>query len=103
MILEKMSSELSLPAGYVARLIRTASHQYKRYEIPKRGGGMREIFHPSRRLKALQRWLLANVVESWPVHGAAMAYIPGVSIMDNARVHAESKYLLRMDLEKFFP
>ena len=103
MILNKMSNELSLPPNYVARLVRTASHQYKRYEIAKRTGGTRTILHPYKRLKTLQRWLLANVVDSWPVHPAASAYRKGKTILDNAKVHAKSKYLLRMDLKDFFP
>jgi RNA-directed DNA polymerase len=103
MILEKMSNQLSLPPTYINRLVRIASYQYKRYEIPKKAGGTRTILHPSKRLKALQRWLLANVIEAWPVHPAAMAYRKGQTILDNAKVHAQSKYLLRMDLHNFFP
>ena len=103
MIIEKICNELSLPSSYVRRLVLSASHQYKRYEIPKKAGGTRTILHPSKRLKALQRWLLANIIEVWPVHPAAMAYRKGLTILDNAKVHAKSKYLLRMDLQNFFP
>jgi RNA-directed DNA polymerase len=103
MVIEKMCNELSLPPTYVGRLVLSASHQYKRYEIPKKAGGTRTILHPSKRLKALQRWLLANIIEVWPVHPAAMAYRKGQTILDNAKVHAKSKYLLRMDLQNFFP
>ena len=46
----------------------------------------------------------ANVIASWPVHPApATAYRKGKTILDNAKVHAKSKYLLRMDLHDFFP
>lgn len=103
MILEKLSSELSIPEATVMRIIRSASHEYKEYQIPKRTGGFRTIHHPSRPLKALQRWLLINVIELWPVHAAAAAYRKGKSIFDNATAHAPSRYLLRMDLEDFFP
>ena len=101
--MERMAGELSLPANHVARLVKTASHQYKEYSIAKRGGGTRTIFHPSRRLKALQRWLLNNVIAAWPVHDAATAYREGRSILDNARRHAGTRFLLRMDLQEFFP
>lgn len=103
MIIEKMSSELSLPLKYVDFLALTASHQYKQYTIPKRTGGQRTILHPSRKLKALQRWLLSNVIARWPVHPAAMAYRSGISIFDNANIHVQSQYLLRMDMTNFFP
>lgn len=66
-------------------MVRTASHHYKTYAIPKRDGGTRTIEHPSKKLKALQRWLLTNVLEGLPVHPAAMAYKKGISIFDNAK------------------
>src|SRR5207249_4475372 len=44
-----------------------------------------------------------NVIEALPVHPAATAYRKGNSIFDNAKVHANSRYLLRMDLKDFFP
>jgi RNA-directed DNA polymerase len=103
MILERMSGELSVPFKYIERMVKSASYHYKRYTIPKRSGGERVIFHPSRKLKALQRWLLSNVIEYWPVHPAAMGYRPGKSIFDNASAHIDSRYLLRMDMENFFP
>lgn len=103
MIMARMAKELSLPANHVARLARTASYQYKEYQIAKRGGGMRTILHPSKRLKALQKWLLANVIADWPVHNAATAYRKGRTILDNAKAHVSTRFLLRMDLHEFFP
>jgi RNA-directed DNA polymerase len=103
MIVERMAKEMGLPAHYVYSIARTASHEYKQYSIQKRDGGTRTIHHPSRRLKALQRWLLANVIEHLPVHVGATAYRKGQSIFDNASVHATSRYLLRMDFTNFFP
>ena len=58
MIIEQMSRELGVPRKFIVNLARGASHEYKYYQIPKRGGGIRAIYHPSRRLKGLQRWLL---------------------------------------------
>lgn len=103
MILEAMSEDLAVPISYIEGLARGASHEYKTYNIPKRSGGHRTINHPSKRLKALQRWLLHNVVKALPIHPAAMAYRAGYSILDNAKKHAPSRYLLRMDFEAFFP
>lgn len=103
MILERMAEEIGVPVRFVESVARTATHEYKRYEIPKRSGGTRVIHHPSKRLKALQRWLLAYVIEKLPVHPAAAAYQKKKSIFDNARIHAPSRYLLRMDFKDFFP
>jgi len=98
-----MSSELALPREFIKSLARAASHEYREYEIPKRTGGTRTVHHPSRRLKALQRWLLTRVVSALPVHESAAAYRVGRSILDNAKVHTGSRYLLRMDFTNFFP
>ena len=103
MIIEQMAKELGLPAEFVVSLANGASHEYKKYEIPKRTGGSRIIYHPSRRLKALQRWLLRRVINLLPVHSAAVAYQANRSIFDNASAHSSSRYLLRMDLRDFFP
>ncbi len=103
MIIENMAADLGLKVAFIDSLARGASHAYKVYSIPKRSGGARIIEHPSRQLKALQRWFLQYVISKLPVHPAAMAYQKNRSILDNASVHANSKYLLRMDFEKFFP
>lgn len=103
MIMERMGKELFLPANHIAQLAKTASHQYKIYKINKHGGDTRTIEHPSRRLKTLQKWLLTNVIETWPVHDAATAYRKGTSILNNAQLHVGNAYLLRMDLKEFFP
>ncbi len=102
-ILEKMSIDLNIPSTYLLKMARTASHCYKTYTIPKRSGGERTINHPSKELKAIQRWLLINVIEKWPVHEAAVAYRQGIGIKHNAAHHVKSRYLLRMDLSDFFP
>jgi RNA-directed DNA polymerase len=103
MMIERMAVELGLPEAFIYAVARGASHAYKVYSVPKRTGGRRDICHPSRVLKGLQRWLLRGVIENLPVHAAATAYIRGRSIMDNARVHVASRYLLRMDFTDFFP
>lgn len=103
MIVEQISTSFGLSAKFIVKLAKGASHEYKQYLVPKRRGGYRVIYHPSRRLKGLQRWLLTNIIENWTLHEAAMAYRHSRSIFDNASLHANSRYLLRMDFENFFP
>lgn len=103
MLLEQISSELLLPQPFVASIARSASHRYKSYQIKRRDGRKREIHHPSKQLKAIQRWLLRRVIAQLPVHGAATAYKPGARTWDNAVAHSESRFLLRMDFRSFFP
>jgi len=102
-LVQHMAHGLGLPSSYIERAALRANHSYKTYFIEKRNGGKREIHHPSRSLKALQRWLASNVISSWPVHQSAMAYRKGRSIADNASAHRRFAYSLRLDLQGFFP
>ena len=102
MLLERISLDLGLDTDYLTGLASAASHHYKKYEIPKKSGGSRLVFHPSKELKAIQRWLSRNVISLFRVHPAAMAYRPRIGLRANAEIHAGNRYLLRMDLRDFF-
>lgn len=77
---------------------------YKQYEIPKSGGGRREINEPVEWLKILQqkimRFLLAQRLPASP---NACAYIYDKSIVDMAKPHIGKKVVIKMDLKDFFP
>src|SRR5262245_53295086 len=94
----------------VARLRWLAFHRdaatrvhYTRFVIPKRGGGERAIWAPMPQLKAAQHWILRNIAEKLPVHGAAHGFLPGRSTLSNAAVHADPRLVLKMDVKDFFP
>ncbi|MFM5736570.1 retron St85 family RNA-directed DNA polymerase [Aeromonas hydrophila] len=81
----------------------TAPHRYKKYEIPKRSGhGTRTIAHPSKQLKFIQRLVISQLENVASSHKAAVAYIKGLSIKDNAILHAKNSFLLKMDFRDFF-
>ena len=103
MLIERLQAQSGVSKARLLALSRTASKRYKVYNIPKRGGGVRQISHPSRTLKAIQRWISNALLCDLPVHQAATAYRRGKSIRANALAHAESKYTLRMDFQNFFP
>jgi RNA-directed DNA polymerase len=103
MIPERIADETGLGPEYIARLAASASHRYKTYFIKKRAGGLRQIDHPARELKLLQRWLLDRVLSDIPVHPAAYAYKRGASIARHAAVHARHNFLLKVDFRDFFP
>ena len=82
----------------------SAPHRYKVYEIPKRKQGqVRVIAQPAREVKALQYWVIKNVLTRFDVHPAPTAYRKDVSIAENARPHVRGRYLLKMDFKDFFP
>jgi len=100
---QRIASYLQLSPDFVEKLALSASHRYKEYRIPKKGGGSRTIHHPAKQLKVIQRCLLRQVIEALPVHDCASAYRKGKNIAVHARTHVQSSFLLRMDIKDFFP
>lgn len=76
---------------------------YRTFQIPKKTGGMRDIWAPLPRLKALQKWVQLNIVERLPIHGVSHGFVPGRSIYSNAIEHLDSQVVVSMDLADFFP
>ncbi len=81
-----------------------ATHvHYHRFEISKRDGSSRPIWAPLPKLKQTQRWILSRIVEKLPVHSAAHGFVPLRSTATNARMHADSQVVIKLDLLNFFP
>lgn len=102
-IKKAIASDLSIPDSLIDEAISVARAHVKIFRIDKRSGGSREIFHPSKKLKTIQYWLIHSVFNHMPVHDASMAYRDGISILHNAKMHRSSRFFLKMDLEDFFP
>ncbi|TIQ28390.1 MAG: RNA-directed DNA polymerase [Mesorhizobium sp.] len=102
-IVDILSFESGLETALVERIIRNAPIRYKTYQIPKRSGGFRTISQPAREVKVLQRALSEVLLRRLPVHEAATAYRPGISIKDNALRHVGDGPILKMDFKDFFP
>jgi hypothetical protein len=85
------------------QVVGKAPHTYKRYYIPKRNGGRREIHHPSKETKLIQYILIDLVLEKLPVHELATAYGEGCSIKENVEYHKDYEYSIRIDFKDFFP
>lgn len=78
-------------------------NHYKRFNVMKKTGGVREISAPMPRLKRCQYWLKANVLDKVNLHDSAHGFIAARSIMSNAMPHVGQSIVINMDLENFFP
>jgi RNA-directed DNA polymerase len=103
MIQERMAESLALNVEQISRIVRSASHRYFHFQIDKRNGQKRDIYHPAKELKLLQRWISRTILLRLPVSPAATAYEERCSIVANARKHMKNRFLLRMDFANFFP
>ncbi|MFA5825770.1 MAG: reverse transcriptase domain-containing protein, partial [Gallionellaceae bacterium] len=103
-IIERIQSDFSLSKHDVRTLLLTAAYRYKLHYIEKRHGrGRRLIAQPTSEIKLLQRWAVEKYITLLPIHKAATAYRSGISIKDHAAVHADNRYLLKLDFQDFFP
>lgn len=102
-IIDGLTRLLRATRHEVEQLIFSAPHKYKHYTIPKKSGGVRDIYHPASELKAVQRWLSETVLSELPIHDAVCSYRRGMNIRAHAERHLSSNYFLRMDFRNFFP
>ncbi len=56
-----------------------------------------------REFTILQRWIYDNILSKAKVNYCAHGFRPKRSILTNAKIHVENKYLLKLDLKDFFP
>jgi len=101
----KIASGLGVNEDAVRALLKLGRNNYRIFSIAKRGAPNEEriIFQPSLELRAIQKWLLDEILRpSLPIHSIATAYEPGCTILTNAKRHLNSRFLLRIDLKSFF-
>lgn len=82
----------------------TQHRAYIDFRIPKkRPGEYRTISAPCPGLKCIQRCLNRVLSDAFQPPAAAMGFVPGRSVADNARVHVGQNYIYNIDLRNFFP
>ncbi len=98
----ELTKKLNRSRNSVERFVSNAPMKYKVYTIPKRTSGQRVIAHPAKKLKVLQRALVAVLQPHFSIHDKAMAYRKGLGIKQNATLHQKNDYLLKLDFNDFF-
>jgi retron-type reverse transcriptase len=98
---------MGVPVGQIrflafSRQVSRTTH-YQRFYVPKKSGGERLISAPMPRLKAAQTWILTNILDLVPPHGAVHGFLPGRSIVTNATPHVGAAVVINLDLKDFFP
>lgn len=102
-LLKSISDDLLLDPTYIEDLAKTAALRYRIFFINKKNGTLRQIHHPAKELKAIQRYLHETfLLNNTRVHNCAVAYSKNSSIKCHAEIHKNSQYLMRMDFRNFF-
>lgn len=76
---------------------------YKIFTIPKKSGGARKICAPIDRLKLLQLLVQVKLNDNFIPNDVSFGFIPGRSVVDNAKVHLNQNYVFNADIKDFFP
>ena len=103
MLIEKLSALSGLSPSQIELIEGTASSRYFHFRVRKPNREWRDIYHPARELKFIQKWLNKSVLKNFDVSTAAAAYEKGSSISKNAEIHVGTRYTVRYDFQKFFP
>ncbi|HIF9399213.1 TPA: retron St85 family RNA-directed DNA polymerase [Photobacterium damselae] len=101
--LDDFAHATKLGSNTVRSLSISSNSLYRVYKTPKKSGGFREIAQPCRELKAVQSWILRNILDKLNCSPYSKGFEKGRSILNNAQPHIGASYLLSIDLENFFP
>ncbi len=100
--LSSIEQDLGIPAKTLYALSNNLKHHYHTAELPKRSGGYRTLSVPDESLKRVQRAIADKLLPLEPVSRYATAYLPGKSILSNARPHVGKERVLKLDIHAFF-
>lgn len=101
--LQSLADHVHISPGFLYRLSKYNDKFYKIFKLAKKNGGSRIIFCPSKEMKAVQAWILRNVLGGIKVTDNATGFRKGLNILYNAECHKDNRYFLCLDIEDFFP
>ena len=97
-----LSTSTRLPKILLAKYNHDNSKYYHHILMQKKTGGKRPIDSPNAELKAIQKWILRNLLARLKPSPYAQGFVLGKSISDNAKPHVGKQYVLSLDLKDFF-
>lgn len=101
---EQFAKEIGFNQQVLDNYVTFADAHYNTFYIAKKNKvKKRKIDCPSKELKAIQRWVLVNYLNSFPVSARANGFIPERGIKRNAQFHLKKSFLLTVDIKDFFP
>jgi len=98
-----LSYLLGVSDGIIYTMSKFPENYYRLYSIPKKSGGERQIESPRIILKVVQRWLYLNILIKVKLSDNVNGFVPGKNIFSNAKPHINSKNLMVIDIQNFFP
>lgn len=100
--LKHLSVITGIDYAYLRRIVSRNVDPYRNIKFKKRSGKIRKISSPHDSLAKLQKWILKEILNQLPLSDSATAFRKNLSIKDNAEVHCEARWLIKIDLKDFF-
>lgn len=100
---DELSSLMHVSVETLVEVAYNSYSFYRRFEIPKRDGSYRQVFCPNQTVKAIQAWILRNILVHLSPSIHATAFRSGISIREHVRPHKANRYFLTIDIADFFP
>jgi retron-type reverse transcriptase len=101
--IDELASLMHVDPKRLSVLSKSSKRFYIKYTIPKSSGGVREIRQPSREIKAVQAWLLRNILDKLTPSEHATAFIQGKGLSQNVSPHSNNRYFVCLDIQDFYP
>lgn len=101
--LKTLSENIGINHNYLKSLIFNSDKYYYSYYIDKRSGKKRVIDAPNYEIKAIQSWILRNILEDIKISERANGFVKKRGIKNNARFHLGKAFIMCIDLRDFFP
>ena len=87
---------------YLTHVVPT-QRRYRSFELRRKNGSPRPIRAPIKPLKTAQAALAEALLPFYRTPHTVHGYVNDRSILTNARIHRNQRWVLRVDLENFFP
>ncbi|MBI4546863.1 MAG: RNA-directed DNA polymerase [Ignavibacteriae bacterium] len=101
--IENLAALIRVDSKRLTILVLQSERFYRTYRIPKRSSGWRKISSPSKEIKAIQAWILRNILDKLSPSAYATGYILRKRLVDNVNPHASNRFFLSVDIRDFFP
>lgn len=101
--LQDIVVEIGINKGYLSILSKNHDRCYQSFYLGKKSGVRRIIDAPNSELKAIQRWILRNILEHQSVNRCVHGFRVKHGIKTNARRHLGKRFIMCLDIKDFFP
>src|ERR1700730_8184819 len=99
----RLSKLLAVAPQEIDHVLGRIDHYYRRKNIVKRDGSIRNLVVPCGKLKVLQDKIKRHILDKASWLGCVHGGVKGRSVLSNALPHVQKDVVFTLDIEGFFP